>query len=356
MESSIDKHLVCPRRLSRRVADDYQPPFPLFVARAAEDLKQVVMAYFGIQYQGQDKKPAALAALRKIVDLFAGNDGPLSYDLTHHVDAYGYDNLIAVAYWRDPAAHCRWLRSTAVAGWWDSDERLADGIGYFREIVSPRAEQYETLFTHAQAEKYQGVGAIMDSASGEIQEHGYWGSMRDRIPISQTDWMSPSGDLEILSGDPRRGGRVTVRGHDNIALIRSGQDWREADGAERELYLSEMEPPLRQGMDFVRDNGPAIGCYSNRYVRNIDLDGNLMDETYDIGYWRSLAHLERWAESHPSHLKIFVTFFRVITGLQKLRLYHEVSVFDLSDQLYEYINCHSNTGMLRDASIQAMAA
>ena len=43
MESAVDKHLQCPRSLSRRVADDYQPPFPMFVARAAEDLTQVVM-------------------------------------------------------------------------------------------------------------------------------------------------------------------------------------------------------------------------------------------------------------------------------------------------------------------------
>ena len=33
MESAVDKHLVCPRTLSRRVDDEYQPPFPMFVAR-----------------------------------------------------------------------------------------------------------------------------------------------------------------------------------------------------------------------------------------------------------------------------------------------------------------------------------
>jgi aldoxime dehydratase len=48
-------------------------------------------------------------------------------------------------------------------------------------------------------------------------------------------------------------------------------------------------------------------------------------------------------------LRIFTTFFRVATGLQKLRLYHEVSVSDANNQLFEYINCHPQTGMLRDA-------
>jgi aldoxime dehydratase len=102
-------------------------------------------------------------------------------------------------------------------------------------------------------------------------------------------------------------------------------------------------------MDFLRDQGQALGCYSNRFVRNIDLDGNLLDIAYNIGHWRSLDKLERWAESHPTHLRIFTTFFRVITGLSKLRLYHEVSVSDGKSQVFEYINCHPQTGMMRDA-------
>lgn len=49
MESAIDKHLKCPRTLSRRIHDEYEPPFAMWVARADEDLEQVVMAYLGIQ-------------------------------------------------------------------------------------------------------------------------------------------------------------------------------------------------------------------------------------------------------------------------------------------------------------------
>jgi aldoxime dehydratase len=33
MESAIPKHLQCPRTLFKRVAVDYQPPFPARVAR-----------------------------------------------------------------------------------------------------------------------------------------------------------------------------------------------------------------------------------------------------------------------------------------------------------------------------------
>ena len=346
MESAIDKHLKCPRTLSRRVDDDYQPPFPMFVGRADPKLEQVVMAYLGVQFLPVHHA-IAVQAMQKIVAQFAGDDAPGNHDITYHEDNQGYGNFIVVGYWADPAAYCRWLRSPAVESWWASDERLSEHLGYFREIVAPRAEQFETLY--AFTDDLPGVGAVMDGISGEIQEHGYWGSARDRFPVSQTDRMRPDACLQVISGDPAKGGRVLVRGHDNLTLIRSGQDWVEAGEEERALYFQEMLPPLQDGMDFLRDQGQALGCYSNRFVRNVDLDGNLLDIAYDIGHWRSLDRLERWAESHPTHLRIFTTFFRVIGGLSKLRLYHEVSVSDGRNQLFEYINCHAQTGMLRDA-------
>jgi aldoxime dehydratase len=252
-----------------------------------------------------------------------------------------------VGYWKDVASYTRWISTSVVSDWWTSDERLSEGLGYFREIVAPRAEQFETLY--AFQEDLPGIGAVMDGISGDINEHGYWGSMRERFPLSQTDWMQPSGGLRVISGDPAVGGRVIIQGHDNIALIRSGQDWKDAESEERSLYLDDILPTLQEGMDFLRDNGETVGCYSNRFVRNIDVEGNFLDLSYNIGHWASLDQLERWAESHPTHLRIFTTFFRVAEGLSKLRLYHEVSVSDARDQLYEYINCHPGTGMLRDA-------
>ena len=307
------------------------------------------MGYLGVQYRGEDQRAAALHAMRHIAASLSLPDGPLSHDLTHHTDNSGYDNLMIVGYWKDPAAYCRWLRTPEVSQWWSSEDRLNDGLGYFREIVAPRAEQFETLYGFR--DELPGVGAVMDTISDDIEEHGYWGSMRDRFPISQTDWMAPSGELTVIAGDPAKGGRVVVQGHDNIALIRSGQDWADAGEEERSLYLNEILPTLQAGMDFLRDSGKDLGCYSNRFVNYIDLDGNLLNLSYNIGHWRSLEKLERWAESHPTHLRIYVTFFRVATSLSKLRLYHEVSVSDAKDQVFEYINCHPQTGMLRDAVI-----
>nr|WP_281182826.1 phenylacetaldoxime dehydratase family protein [Nocardia miyunensis] len=244
MESAIDTHLQCPRTLSRRVPDDYEPPFPMFVARADESLEQVVMAYLGVQHAQQSQRPAALAALRDIVGSFESPDGPIQHDLTHHIDNQDHHNLMVVAYWADAAAFCRWLRSDAVTGWWESEDRLTEGLGYFREILAPRAEQLETLY--AFTEDFPGVGGIMRESSGEISEHGYWGSMRDRIPLSQTDWLKPTDELSRLGrsgpgrsrdhpwprqhrADPIRSGLARSRGHRARTVLRGDP----ADSASR---------------------------------------------------------------------------------------------------------------------------
>jgi aldoxime dehydratase len=111
-----------------------------------------------------------------------------------------------------------------------------------------------------------------------------------------------------------------------------------------------MEPILRAGMDFLRDEGQSIGCYANRYMRHIDASGQLLEKSFGLSYWHSLADMERWSESHPTHLAIFGTFMRIVQELNfqlKLRLYHEVTVLDSGQQDFEYVNCHPKTGLMR---------
>jgi aldoxime dehydratase len=103
---------------------------------------------------------------------------------------------------------------------------------------------------------------LADDFSGGIMEHAYWGGMRDRIPQSQTSEMAPVGTPDLV----RDGERLRVTPHDNICLIRSGQDWSDTDAAERRMYLDDVEPVLREGMDFLRDDGRSIGCFANRYM------------------------------------------------------------------------------------------
>jgi aldoxime dehydratase len=181
--------------------------------------------------------------------------------------------------------------------------------------------------------------------SGEVQEHAYWGGMRDRIPLSQTSEMAPAGVAHAI----RDGARIRVIPHDNVCLIRSGQDWGDTEASERKMYLGDVEPVLREGMEFLRDNGRAIGCYANRYMTVVAPDGTPTEKSYGMSWWKSLAALERWAESHPTHVRIFGAAMKYLSTLgpaAKLRLYHEVTVARADEQFFEYVDCHPRTGML----------
>ena len=347
IDFSIAPHLRCPRTRTRRVSDTFRPPYDCWSARADVSVEQVVMAYYGVQSKGDALKGKACTAFRQLIETFKLPDGPGHYDLVHQVDGDGYDNMIAIAYWTNPETYKRWNGSPAIAGWWNSDDRLKEDIGYFREILSPRMEQFETIYG---AKELEGVGVVMGSMSSDpIVEHGYWGSMRERFPLSQTDTIDPEGAVELKQGQPKQGGRVVMRGHKNLAVIRSGEDWSNTEGEEQRTWFEEIQPVLLEGMNFLRDDGLQVGCYCNRYVYHMDENGNLLDKGFGYSLWRSLAHLESWAESHHTHLRIFGTFMRLVQKLPNLKLYHEVSVFDADAQHYEYINCHPNTGLMRAA-------
>jgi aldoxime dehydratase len=346
MESAIPEHLKTARSRHRRVPDDYKPPYPSFVARHKPAVTRVVMAYFGLQYRGEE--PAASASsLSDIAALFAALHGPSHWDRAHYVDQAGYSNVVSVAYWDDVAKFDTWFGAAREA--WTGSSR--DGVGRYIEVLRPAVARYETLFSSPN--RAEGVAVIAEGMSSEVQEHAYWGGMRDRIPLSQTDEMAPLGK-PVLSRD---GARMRVIAHDNLCLIRSGQDWSDTEAAERKLYLEEVEPVLREGMDFLRDEGFGIGCYANRYMRVLGADGVPGEKSYGQSWWLSLAALERWSESHPTHVRIFGAAMKYLSTLgpaAKLRLYHEVTVAAADEQFFEYRDCHPKTGML--AAVDAVTA
>ena len=150
---------------------------------------------------------------------------------------------------------------------WLGDRHASGDAGFFLESVRPSTARFETLFSN---DRLEGVARLAGTLSGEVPEHAYWGGARDRLPLAQTDPLAP-GDPPVVTGD---GMRQVVRGQDNLCLIRSGQDWSDTDGGERHMYLREVEPVLRAGMDFLRDEGRTVGCYANRYLRVIDDRGD----------------------------------------------------------------------------------
>ncbi len=346
MESAIPPHLETERSRHKRVPDDYQPPYPSFVARYKPAVSRVVMAYFGVQYRGT-APAAATAALAQVAKRFVAADGPTHWDRAQYVDQAGMTNIVSVAYWDDIGRFDAWF-GPAREAWTGTG---TDGIGTFIEVLRPSVARHETLFSSLG--RPEGLAVIADGMSGEVQEHAYWGGMRDRIPLSQTDAMTPGGSPTLV----RDGARLRVVAHDNLCLIRSGQDWSDTEASERQLYLGDVEPVLREGMDFLRDDGLGIGCYANRYMQVLTADGGLSEKSYGQSCWKSLAALERWAESHPTHVRIFGAAMKYLSTLgpsAKLRLYHEVTVAAADEQFFEYRDCHPGTGML--AAVETVSA
>lgn len=347
MESAIPEHLKCPRTRHTRVSDTYVPPYAAWCARYATMTDQVVMGYIGVQCANDEKLGNLFGEFREMQQLLGLPKGPRHCDLAHYVDEAGYHTYIAIAYWDSPAVYAEWAAAPQVEQWWASPERLARGYGYFREVMLPKASHLETIYSAP--DKFEGVATMAEGRSGEILEHGYWGGMRDRLAAAQTDSLVGRGRPDVPPG-PSKGRRVLVRGHENVALIRSGQDWSETEGEEREHFLKKVAPILEEGMIFLRDKGLSVGCYFNRYVTLVDSAGKPLEKRFAASLWQSLEHMERWAESHPTHVAIFGTFMRMVQNMNadlRLRLYHEVSVIASSEQSYEYVNCHPGTGLLR---------
>jgi len=325
-ESAIPEHLTVGRTRPVRTPDGYEPTSPAFVARPPAGQEQVVMAYLGVQGSEDDGDPVAELP----PEALAGDDAP-----RHHDRAVAPGEAVVVAYWDDPQAFDRWFAAHRPS-WLDGPG------GRWLEVLRPRVERYETIF--GRRSRPEGVAVLADGFSDQVVEHGYWGSMRDRMPASQTDGLDDPGSVEV----ERDGDVVRVRPTGSVCLIRSGQEWTQTGGEERERYLSEIEPRLREGMDFLRDEGLDIGCWSNRYLTVLDDDGAPAERTFGLGWWRSMADLERWSESHPSHLAIFGSFLKLVgdQGGTRIRLYHEVSVAHPDECLFEYARCHDRTGLL----------
>jgi aldoxime dehydratase len=331
VESAIPPQLAVPRTRQPRVPDDYEPRFPSFVARHRTSVKRLVMAYLGTQ---EGRVPAWLDAA------MMAPDGPRHHDVS--ITAWPQPGLprevVAVGYWDDPAAFERWFtrhREPWLTG--------GAGDGRWVEVVKPAVERYETIF--GRRSRPEGVARLAAGFSGPVREHGYWGGMRDRMPASQNDPLHDPGRLDV----EQRGERVRVRPRGSVCAIRSGQDWADTTGDERRAYLEVIEPALREGMDFLRERGRGVGCLANRYLRVLNGAGRPTERSYGLGWWRTMADLERWAESHLTHLAIFSSFGRLAAarrGALELRLYHEVAVATPDEQWFEYVDCHPSTGLL----------
>lgn len=343
LEPAIPEHLRVERKLPLGAPAGFTPLHASYSARFNVNVKSIPMACLGIQYRNET--PAVLQVLQKQRGQFTGTGAPSFWDAARYIDEAGCTNEVIVGYWDDLAVYEGWEKARP-EDFWVCGLDLDGTIGAFKECYTPQIEDTETTFSHPHPEGYS---KISDHMSGKTDTHEYWGSARDRIPRSQTDALAPMGYPSADPGDLREtlGRHIIVTPHENLCLLRSGQDWTETDEEETAFYLDKVKPFLDKGMIEIRDEGVEIGCYFNRYMTLMS-DRTEVKKTYSLSAWHSLAEIEAWCKA-DTHLTIWgagVRHYKKAGDAAKLRLYHEMSVIRAKDQTFEYFNCHNRTGML----------
>jgi hypothetical protein len=359
LEPAIPTHLRTERTIPSKLPEDYQPPFPAYSARFSEDVKDLVMAIIGVQHE--NRETSMTDDFKKIVGFVEKplkDSRPRFWEAATVMDTSGFFNEVAIVYWKSTQYFKSWKADSGFDAWWKGLEPGGES-GWFFEVLLPSVDRFETVFSDDVVP--EGAAHMREASSGQIAEHVYWGSMRDRLPASQTDYLN--GDKwsahttangstsDSTYTQDSRSRRVKISGRKNLAIIRSGQDWSNTTPHEREKYLETMHPVLIRGMDFLRDQGEEVGCFSCRFMDVVDKcnPGSATEKTFGLAYFDDLASLEGWSKSHKTHLDIFGRFLQYAKELQgqvSLRLFHEVMVLKPEQQILEYVGCHDKTGML----------
>ena len=116
------------------------------------------------------------------------------------------------------------------------------------------------------------------------------------------------------------------------------------------MYLERMSSrvPPREGMEFLRDQGTSIGCYTTGYMQVLGKDGAPI-KLQRQSWWQGLSALERRRQLHPTsclHLRRGDEVLHEREQYQRsLRLY-QATVAAADEQFFEYADCHPRTGML----------
>jgi hypothetical protein len=350
LEAAIPDYLQKERKCPVSTPPNYEPPFPAYCARFPRKMEDLVMAVIGAQYTSSaSDNGTGLSTLKKFISDAPEATRPSFWEPASVIDKRGASNKAVLAYWPGIKEYKRWETASGFKTWWQSSDREGEGHGWFLEILFPTVDRFETVFSNNAHP--EGAANMQEKISGEMEEHAYWGSVRDRLAAAQDDVLrGKDGDADGTENGTSSSSRVRVPGRKNLCVIRSGQDWSDTLPAERKLYLDTIHPVLIEGMNFLRDEGRDIGCYAMNLWDVVDTKGEANQErTFGLGYFDDLASLEYWSKSHQTHINIFGGFLmyaKKLNNVLSLRLFHEIYVAKEDQQFFEYVGCHEETGML----------
>ncbi|RBQ18004.1 phenylacetaldoxime dehydratase [Spongiactinospora rosea] len=341
-------HITYERSIPERRPDGFQPKNARWSLRWRRPTPTLIAEWLGVQ--GVEPGGAAardfLTALRTSMDV---PDGPEAWEVFFcPQDETGRPAVVAVAYWTSATAHAAWSCGSRWAGWWHSPARLEDGVGYWRETIVCPYERHETIYS--QPHYRIGLGRTRESETVEITTNGYFGAMRDRIPLSAIDPLESPLGVEVVQGPPLdpRGRRIIVHSPLNTSVIRSGQFWHDSEPEQAADYEDALRPKLDRGMDHLEEHA-STGTIFLRRLTNLDEHGEPRRETSIYAVLQDIAGLEEWAARHATHKAIYK--HQIAKGLEygprrDVITWHEVFVLPENNR-FEYVNCAPGTGLTR---------
>lgn len=330
-----------------RKPKDFVPAVQRWSVALPNRFDRYFVAFFGVQ--GESAKIVYESPFFPWVsDALMSPDAPDAHDYGSFVDDQGQLTHIVAMYWIGPERYGAWMNAPRSVAWWSEPKRLHEQCGYFRECMTIPVDRQETLYWQ---DYPAGFSRATDVACYPTPYCGYYGAMRDRIPIAAADRLETrlAGGLLPPAQRDSKGARWRIRVPYNLSVIRSGVSWERCDDDQYQDFMTELRQPLDRGMDYLRQNATETGCCALRYLQTCDAAGNLKPETHAIGYFLSLSHLENWAEGHPSHHAIFsaaIARYRKYGKQNQLRTWHEVFVLPEDGHVFEYVNCAPMTGLL----------
>lgn len=330
--------------MKRLKPDDYEPPYPAFQAHPRAGYEQVALAMLGVQAASGANGDALLHAFQHLLATDAPGR-PLHVEWGSHIDTAGHRNDVLLPYWQSPALMSAfWARA-------DVQARLAQplegGVGWWRETLAAPTSSLDANYSISDVR----YGISRYSEMRLERFHAYFGSMRDRVPDFHAGLADgASGQLVRREPVASRGRRLRiVELPDKLCFIRAAFAWEAAEPEEQRVFRDEMYPVYKEGSDYLSEHPLEANCISMRMIdeQREEHDNGVQSES--LGWFLTLADLERWTHHHPRHQAIMrniMGYMQRFDFKPRLNLGHEVLVVPQGQAEFEYCNCHPDTGFL----------
>jgi hypothetical protein len=352
--------MSCPvRTYPFRKPKNHRVPVPRWTLSLPEDVKHIYTSYIGVQQHNDEDETEQVAAraISVIQQWLAQDDGPATYESFVVLDDNdAKDVAVWVCYWSDASKYQSSMAELSLPSLHDNLARSSrSSIGLWRESFTTNPSRLETNYSGL--DYLPGLARLSGADTVEHTLSAYWGAARDRIPDSAHDLFPRPEHQDLMQADVVEDGNdkhLLGTNHSNLVHIRSGQWWQSCGQIESDAYTQKLEPTLRSGLSYLQSNPQDTGAIALRYLQNTSLphDSNAreLQESCGAGFFRNLEDLEKWAHTHPSHLKIYkgaMAHYKEFGNQRRFRTWHEVSVIGEGEAEFEYVNCDLEAGVAR---------